>query len=130
MRKALLISGFAGLVGAALLFVGTAWGQASADMPILVRGWLVAPALLVFLGLSLAEIPVMVFGLKKIGSAAPDNSPTALALANAFYVFFASVYAVMFLLLTGLVFLGAALAGLVVIRFFSSLLLVRPSSAE
>ena len=55
----------------------------------------------------MAEIPLMVVGLKKLAADPKQTSSTLLALTNAFYVFFASVY------------LGG-------VRLISSLLFVRP----
>jgi len=128
-RRPLLLSGLAGWAGGALFFLGIAWVQHSAHLPVPLKGGLAA-AFIFCLAFSIAEMPLMVFGLRKISSGTGGGSLTDLMATNAFYTFFASVYAVLFVLLTGSVLLGAALVGLGVIRLVSSLIFVRPPSGK
>jgi hypothetical protein len=95
-------------------------------VPALLTGWLALFPLALCLGLSVAEIPMMVFALRKLAADSKQTSATLLVLTNAFYVFFASVYAGMFVLLTGGITVGAGLSALGIVRFVSSLLFVRP----
>ena len=120
----LLISGVVGLAGNLLFFLLVAWLQVQ-SVPVLVSGWLTLLPLLLCLGLSVAEIPLMIVGLRKIAADPKQTSSTLLAITNAFYVFFASVYAGMFVLLTGSIVVGAGLSALGGVRLLSSLLFVR-----
>jgi hypothetical protein len=129
-RRPLLFSGLAGWAGGVLFFLGIAWAQDSAHLPVPLQGWLAAAAFIFCLAFSIAEMPIMVFGLKKMSAEPGGGSPTALMATNAFYAFFASAYAVVFLLLTGSVLLAAALVGLGVIRLGSSLVFVLPRSGK
>ena len=121
----LLISGVVGLAGNLLFFLLVVWLQVQ-FVPALLSGWLALFPLSLCLGLSVAEIPMMVIGLRKLASDPKQTSSTLLALTNAFYVFFASVYAGMFVLLTGGIVVGVGLSALGIVRFISSLLFVRP----
>jgi hypothetical protein len=90
-------------------------------------GWLLLAFLLLF---SLGEIPVMILAMRyMIGS--PSGRWLA-ALTNAAFTFFAAVYALPFILLTGQVAVGVALAGLSVVRLAAALWFVpgrdRPGS--
>ena len=83
---------------------------------------------LVFGGFSLAEIPVMVFALRRLLIERQGNRGVVLAL-NALYVFFAAVYGLPVLLLTGSLGWGLALCGLGAVRLASSLLFLREPPA-
>jgi hypothetical protein len=111
-----------------ITFLLAVWLETFVPAP--VTGWLVALAFLFFLVISLLEIPIMVIGLRKLAADGSTTSLTLLKLTNAFYVFFAAVYAGMFVLLTGRFWAGAGLAALGVFRFLSSLLFVEPTSQE
>lgn len=107
------MAGGAALTGAALFL----WRQfAIAPLVGGVGVWLLLGFLLFF---SLAEIPLMIFGMRRM---VDSDSGTRLAiLINAAFTFFAAVYAAPFLLLTGRVKIGLALASLCLFRFASAL---------
>jgi hypothetical protein len=121
----LLISGVVGLAGNLLFFLLVVWLQVQV-VPALVSGWFTLFPLYVCLGLSVAEMPLMIVGLRRLAADPKQTSSRLLALTNAFYVFFASVYAGMFVLLTGAIAVGAGLSALGGVRLISSLLFVRP----
>jgi hypothetical protein len=125
-RYPLLISGVVGLVCNVLFFSLVAWTR-ERFVPVIFDGWLVLLPLSLCLGFSVAEIPIMVFGLKRMASGRSPASLVLIALTNACYVFFAAVYAGIFVLLSGAIIVGAGLSALGLVRFVSSLLFVRPS---
>ena len=95
----------------------------------LVTGWLSWLLLGFLLFFSLAEIPLMIFGMRHMGGS--DSGKRLATLVNGAFTFFAAVYAVPFLLLTGRVGIGLALAALSLVRFAGALWLVpRDSSTE
>jgi hypothetical protein len=131
LRSSLFLSGALGVAGGAVL-TGVAlflWRRYVVSP--LVSGvgvWLLLGFLLFF---SLAEIPLMIFGLRRLADSA---SGVRLAiLTNAAFTFFAAVYAAPFLLLTGRVKIGLALASLCLFRLASALSFVpgrRPLAAD
>ena len=95
----------------------------------LITGWLSWLFLGFLLLFSLAEIPVMIFGMRHMGDS--DSGKRLATLVNVAFTFFAAVYAVPFLLLTGRVGIGLALAALSLVRFAGVLWFVpRDSSTE
>jgi len=129
-RPLLLLSGLAGLIANAVLFSVAALIQRIL-VPPLFSGWLAGALLLFCLLLSVAEIPIMVVALRKLAADPHRKSPALLALTNALYVFFAAVYASLFVLLTGQIGPGLGLSGLGIVRLASSLVFVahgRPPS--
>jgi hypothetical protein len=85
------------------------------DLRPLVSGWGTWLLLGFVLLFSLAEIPLMTFGMRQIiGSASGRRLAVFI---NAAFTLFAAVYALPFLLLTGNVGIGLALAGLGLVRF-------------
>lgn len=93
----------------------------------LVTGWLSWLFLGFLLVFSLAEIPVMIFGMRHMGDS--DSEKRLAALVNVAFTFFAAVYAVPFLLLTGRVGIGLALAALSLVRFAGALWFVPHDSS-
>ena len=75
-------------------------------------------------GFSIAEIPMMIFAMRRLSTERTDNRRVVAGL-NALYVFFAAVYGVPVTLLTGSVGWGLALCALSLVRFFTSLAFVR-----
>jgi hypothetical protein len=120
-RHNLVLSGLAGLLVCGLLAAVCAW---------LVTNHLVVPPLpfplvvlltaTIFGVFSLAEIPLMLFAMRRLAAERPDNQSVVMGL-NAFYVFFAAVYGLPVLLLTGSVVWGLALCALGLVRFVASL---------
>ncbi len=74
---------------------------------------------------SLAEMPLMIYVLRRmVGSDAARSTATVMVVATSAFVFFAAFYAAPFTVLTGQVAIGAALAGLSVVRLVGVLVLV------
>ena len=120
------MSGLAGLGAGALLTWVTAWLATDDVLPRLAPAGAPTWALLGFvLFFSLAEMPLMIFGLRRMaGSSRTIAAARLTMLTTSAFVFFAAVYAAAFTLLTGQTGLGAALAGLCLARFAGVVLLV------
>lgn len=121
MKRDLVISGCIGLVCAAIVYAVASF--ASTIIPILLQGnLLIAITFVCCLVLSLVEIPMMIFGLRQMSKSA--TTPHRLVIATfGFYVMFASVYAAIFVLLTGQISWGSALAALALVRLASGIAL-------
>jgi len=124
-RRDLTLAGLGGLVVGLLLALGATWLVTSGgfDPPL---PYAVVALLLVILlgGFSLAEIPLMIFALRRLSGGHVGNQRIVVGV-NALYVLFAAVYAAPIILLTGKVTWGLALSVFCVVRFVSSLVLVR-----
>jgi hypothetical protein len=122
LRSQLTLSGLAGVASGAALMGGTVWLLRRTGLPPLIAG----PAMWALLGLlllfSLAEIPLMIFGMRRMAVNAAGRRLAALT--NVAFTFFAAVYATPFLLLTGKVSISLVLAGLCLVRFGGALLFV------
>lgn len=119
MKRDLILAGLVGLIVGICLYLGAS--ALSTLIPTLLSlSLLVAVTFLFLLALSLVEIPMMLFGLRQMArsSATPRR---LLAGTFAFYVMFASVYASIFVLLTGQIGWGIALAALCLVRFASGM---------
>jgi hypothetical protein len=129
-RAGVLLSGLAGLAATTLLAGAAAWlvgsGRLKAPLPLTAVALLFA---VVFGAISLAEIPIMVFAMRRLLVERRGNRRLVLGL-NALYVSFAAVYALPVFLLSGHLPLGWALSGLALARFASSLLFVREGDRE
>lgn len=117
MRTDLTIAGIAGLLIGASIYAGAS--ALSTRIPVLLSLPLLSAITFGFsLALSLVEIPMMLFGLRQM--ARSSSTPRRLLVGTfAFYVMFASVYASIFVLLTGQIGWGIALAALCLVRFAS-----------
>jgi len=124
-RTHLLLSGLAGLLLAGLL-AGLAAGLLAAGVVEPPFSFLPLTLLLVLIlgGLSVAEIPIMVFALRRLAVERQSNYGVVLGL-NVLYVSFAVVYGLPVLLLTGDLLWGLGLCALSAARLGSSQLLVR-----
>lgn len=124
-RHRLLLSGLVGLTADAALAALAAWLVGSrllqAPLPYPVVTLLAA---IILGGLSLAEIPMMILAIRHLVAGQPDNQRLALGL-NAVFVFFAAVYGVPVLLLTGSMVWGLVLCALGLARLAASLFFVR-----
>ncbi len=120
MRTSLVVAGLFGLLIAAGIYWGA--GAAAARVPILIQSSIgVAVAFAILLLISLAELPVMLFGLRQM--ARSQATPRALLIGTfAVFVIFASVYASIFVVLTNEFAWGLVLAALCVARFASGVL--------
>ena len=124
-RRRLLLSGLAGLTANAALAALVTWliagGLVKAPLPYPLVTLVAAVALG---GLSLAEIPMMVLAIRHLAAERSQNQTLALGL-NAVFVFFAAVYGIPVLLITGSLGWGLALCALGLARLVASLLFVR-----
>lgn len=123
-RLHLLLSGLLGLLacaGLAALCLVLAQGKIP---PLLSAFPLIVALLALMMGaFSIAEIPLMVFAMRRLALERPSNRWTVLGL-NALFVFFASVYAAPLLLLASSPLWGLALAALALVRLGASSLFV------
>ena len=127
-RRRLLLSGLAGLTANAALATLATWliagGPVKAPLPYPLVTLIAA---VVLGGLSLAEIPMMVLAIRHLVAVKSNNQTLALGL-NAVFVFFAAIYGVPVLLLTGSLVWGLALCALGLARLAASLLFIREPS--
>lgn len=120
-RRQLLLSSMGGLLACGLLSALAAWLVMSGALEPPLPHELVTLLLVIVLGgFSVAEIPLMIFAMRRLNSEGPENAGIVLAL-NALYVAFAAVYGVPVLLLTGSIGWGLALCALGLVRFATSL---------
>ena len=126
IRRILALSGLVGLLSGALLTGGSLWlvdsGILNPPLP-----YRIVEVVLVFMlvGISLAEIPLMIFAIRRLaGSSSGDNRRIA-AILNGLYVLFAAIYAVPVSLLTGNVLWTLVLSALCIVRFATSMAFVR-----
>ncbi len=129
-RFEVIASGAIGLIGAVVLtalclLIAQWWLPVLLTSPILVGGLFLF--LIVF---SLAEIPVMIFGIRRIATSVNPKARYLALLTTTGYILFGAVYAAPFILLTGRVGLGVALAGLSVVRFITALILLPQHAPE
>ena len=117
MRRGFVVSGLVGLALGAAIYFGA--GAVAARIPILVRGGIgVAIVFAILLLISLAEMPMMLFGLRQM--ARSPSTPRGMLIGTyTIFVVFASVYASIFVLMTAEFALGLALAALCIARFAS-----------
>ena len=123
-RLNLLLAGLGGLLGGGLLAATSAWLIASGVIrPPLSHPAVTLITVLIFGGFSLAEIPMMVFAMRRLILERPGNHRIVIGL-NALYVFFAALYGVPVFLLAGSVTWGLILCGLGLVRFVTGLAFV------
>lgn len=120
MKRELILAGILGLGLGMAIFAGAS--ALSTLVPILLRARLVVILAFVFLLLlSVIEIPVMIVALRQM--ARHTTTPPRLFVATfAAFVMFASVYAAIFVLLTGETGWGITLAALCLVRFAGGVL--------
>jgi hypothetical protein len=123
-RHNLVLAGIGGMLASLLLAAVSTWMVASGILNPPLPYRFVALLLVVVLGgFSLAEIPIMIFTMRRLSVERTDNHRVVAGL-NALFVFFAAVYGVPVSLLTGSVGWGLALCALSLVRFASSLAFV------
>ncbi len=124
-RRNLWLTGLGGLLACALLAAASAWlVQSGAIRPLLPYPTVAALAALTLGLFSLAEIPMMVFAMRRLLIERVDNQAAVLGL-NLIYVAFAGVYGAPVILLTGAVGWGVTLCALGVVRLGTSLVFVK-----
>jgi hypothetical protein len=122
-RNRIVLTGLIGLAGAVILTAFCLLLMVWQTIPVLVANPIYVWALLLFLlAFSVAEIPVMIFGIRRIAESANPRAKYVALLLNSGYVFFGAVYAAPFILLTGRLGLGTALAALSLVRFASAII--------
>jgi hypothetical protein len=121
-RSSVLGTGLLGLGGAVFATALCLFAVSQNWLPLLVSNPYLVWSLFAFLAIfSLAEIPLMIFGIKRMArSVDPRGIYVALA-TNVIYVLFGAVYALPFILLTGRLADGLALAALAIVRFISAM---------
>ncbi|MCL4396717.1 MAG: hypothetical protein M1482_18260 [Chloroflexi bacterium] len=120
MKKSILVPAVLGLVFCGGIYAGAV--LVSSRIPVLVQGAFGEVVLFLFLlCISVAEMPLMLFGLRLMAHS-PSTARPLLAGIFAVYVTFAGVYASVFVLLTGEFLWGLALAALGVARSASGAL--------
>jgi len=119
LRSQLAVSGALGVMGGAALMGGALFLLQRTGLRPLVAGWAAWLLLAFLLAFSLAEIPTMIFGMRYLGDSV--SGKRLVVLINAAFTFFAAVYALPFLLMTGRVGIGMALAALSLVRFAGGL---------
>jgi hypothetical protein len=127
-RRILLGSSLVGLLLNGLLAAFATWLVTSSMLKVLLPQPLIALLLVViFGGLSLAEIPVMIFAMRYLLAQQQGHYAFVLGV-NALFVFFAAVYGTPVLLLTGSLAWSWILCGLGLVRLAASQLFVRDVS--
>jgi hypothetical protein len=127
-RRNLLLAGAGGLLASFLLAVLSTWLVGSGILqPPFSYGLVVILLVMVLGGFSLAEIPMMIFTMRRLAAERAENERLVVGL-NALYVFFAAIYGVPVTLLTGYIGWGLGLCALSILRFAASSILVREAA--
>lgn len=121
----LAASGLAGLACAALLTTVGAWLVSAGRVnPPFEHPMFALLFAIVFGGVSLVEVPLMVFAMRRLLAERPMNRRMVTGL-NAVYVLFAAVYALPVFLFTGSLAWGWILSAFALLRLAASLIFVR-----
>jgi hypothetical protein len=121
MRRFWLWTGLVGLIANAVLVAVVIAAHRALRWSPVARDGAGLAVVLFFFCLSCAEIPLMVYALRWMAADRKGNSRWLCGAANAFYVFFAAVYAAVVLALTGWWAVGLGLSALGLVRLASSL---------
>lgn len=119
LRSQLAVSGALGVIGGAALMGGALFLLQRTGLKPLVGGWATWLLLAFLLLFSLAEIPTMICGMRYLSDSV--SGKRLVIPINAAFTFFAAVYALPFLLLTGRAGIGLALAALSLVRYAGGL---------
>lgn len=120
-RNSIFLTGLVGLVGAVILTALCFFIVTVEWIPILVVEPIYVWGLFLFLAtFSVAEIPVMIISIRRIAASVNPKAKYVALFTSAGYSFFAAVYATPFILLTGRLWPGVALAALSLARFISA----------
>lgn len=128
-RRAIVWTGVLGLLVSMTITGGAIYVMTQGLIPPLFSQPLLVWGLFLFLlTFSLLEIPLMIFGMRRMAMSLNPNARYVLFFTNAAYTMFAGVYALPFLLLTGgawrELLLGAGLASLSFVRFITSMVML------
>ena len=122
-RTSIVLSGLVGLIGAVMLTALCLLIMAQGWLPRLVTRPIFVWAIFLFLAFfSIVEIPLMIYGIRHVATGANPKARYLALLTNTGYVLFAAVYAAPFILLTGELWFGAALAMLGVVRLIAAII--------
>ena len=101
-RTSVVWTGLAGLVGALVLTAISLFVMLSGWLPPLFSQPVFIWGLFIFLlFFTVAEIPVMIFGIRRIADSPNPKAKHVALFTNIGFIFFAAVYAVPFILLAG-----------------------------
>ncbi len=122
-RLSITLTGLIGLIGAVILTALCLFIMARGWIPTLVTNIIYVGGLFLFLTVfSVAEIPVMILGIRRIAASDNPKAKYIALLVNVGYSFFGAVYAAPFILLTGRLALGTVMAALSLLRFISAVI--------
>lgn len=125
-QSKVILSGGAGLVGClvltALILLSRDWVLPHLP-PLLTQPLMMWVMFLFFMALAIIEIPVMVYGLRKIGEGKSTYTEQLVLGGNAFFVFFPVVYAAPNLLLSpsAQLWMGVIISATAFLRFATSI---------
>jgi hypothetical protein len=126
-RTKTAVSGGVGLAAALLLTIGALLIRQQQWLPTYFDQAVIAWGIFLFLlALAVAEIPLMIFGLRKVIDSKGAGAQNIGLIGNTIFVFFPVVYALPNLLLTSTdsIWMGLLIAGTGLVRFVSALLFV------
>ena len=133
-RSSVVITGLIGLVAGILLTALCLYVMIAGFIPvILIRPLFVWGLFFFLLFFSLAEIPVMIYGMRSIAANDNPRAKNIALITNAGYTFFAAIYAVPFILLAGsstLTLLAGAFLGLLCFARFITSIIFLPDHAK
>jgi hypothetical protein len=122
-RNSVVLTSLIGLIGAVILTALCLYTVTRGLIPTFLTNPTYVWGLFLFLAVfSVAEIPLMIFAIRRIAASTNPKAKFVALLTNIGYTFFAAVYATPFILLTGYLWSGAAMAGLSVARFISAVI--------
>jgi hypothetical protein len=128
-RSNLILTGMLGLAGGLILTLLSLFVMISGWLrPLVNNPFYVWGLFLFLLFFSVAEIPVMIIGMRRMAASLNPRAKYVVLVTNAGYTFFASVYAVPFILLAGKsmpeLAAGALMSALGLIRFMTTIFFV------
>jgi hypothetical protein len=128
-RANVVLTGLVGLIGAVGLTALCLFIMAQSWLPRLVSRSVFVWGIFLFLAFfSIIEIPLMLYAIRRIASGANPKARYIALPTNVGYVFFAAVYAAPFILLTGEVWFGVALAMLSLARLIAAIIFLPQSN--
>jgi len=126
-RTSIALTGLVGLIGAVVVTGFCIYVVTQPWYPTIITNSSVILVLFLFLAVfSVAEIPIMIYGLRSIAASSNPRAGIIVLITTAGYTLFAAVYAAPFILLTGNLWAGVALAGLSLVRFISAVTFLPP----
>jgi predicted small integral membrane protein len=128
-RTSIALTALVGLVGAVVITGFCIYLVTQPWYPTIITNSSVILVLFLFLAVfSVAEIPLMIYGLRSIAASANPRAGIIVLITTAGYTLFAAVYATPLILLTENLWAGVALAGLSLVRFISAVTFLPPKT--